>query len=129
MSDEWRILVVDDDRLMARTLVDILRIKGYQAEARSSATEAVDMAKKGHSVGCIVADIRMPAMNGVELVRAIRTIRPDLPMLLMTAVSDDGLAVEGLQAGAKAVLPKPLDINVLLTCLPGLRPKAMRLLL
>ena len=63
----------------------------------------------------MLTDIKMPEMSGVELYRAIKARRPDLPVVLMTAYSTDKLVNEGLEEGAIAALTKPLDINLLLS--------------
>lgn len=108
-----RILVVDDDRRMAKTLADIFRTGGYDTEAANSGREALDKVQKGH-FDCVLTDIKMPDINGVELCRAIKATRPDLPVVLMTAYSTDELVNRGLEEGAIAALTKPLDINLLL---------------
>ena len=113
MKSELRILVVDDDRRMAKTLVDILKVKGYEAEAAYSGREALERIEGG-SFDCVLTDIRMPGISGVELQRDIKARQPHLPVVLMTAYSTDDLVEEGLEEGAVAVLTKPLDINRLL---------------
>jgi two-component system response regulator HydG len=120
MSGRLRILIVDDERRMAKTLVDILKVKGYKAEAAHSAPEALDMVQKGH-FDCVLTDIRMPEMNGVELYQAAKESQPDLPVVLMTAYSSDTLVKVGQEKGAIAVLTKPLDINLLLSFFSSLR--------
>ena len=114
MKDKLRILIVDDDRRMARTLKDILEIKGYEAEAAHSGPEALEKVEKSH-FDCLLSDIKMPRLNGVELCRAIKERQPDLPVVLMTAYSHDKLVNEGFKEGSIAVLSKPLDINALLS--------------
>ena len=103
MSEKLRILIVDDDRKMAKTLVDILKVKGYEAEAAHSGPDALDRLNKGR-FDCLLTDIKMPQMNGVELYRAIKAMQPDLPVVLMTAYSTDNLVQEGLEEGAIATL-------------------------
>jgi len=120
MTEKLRILVVDDDRRLSRTLVDILTIKGHQAEAAYSGPEALDMVKQ-EQFDCVLSDIRMPEMSGVELHRAIKEAQPQVPVVLMTAYSSDRLVQEGLEQGALAILTKPLDINNLLCFLSSLR--------
>lgn len=122
MSENLRVLVVDDDRRMARTLADILTVKGYEAEAAYSAAEALEKAKERH-FDCLLTDIKMPEMNGVELHEAIGRVQPDLPVVLMTAYSTDKLVAKGLKEGAIASLTKPLDINQLLSFFSSLRPQ------
>ena len=118
MSEKLRILIVDDDRGMAKTLLDIFKVEGYEAQAAHSGSEALDKAKKGH-FDCVLSDIKMPEVNGVELYRAIRAIQPELPVVFMTAYSE--LVKEGLEEGAIAALTKPLDINLLLSFFSCLR--------
>ena len=120
MNEDVRILVVDDDRRMARTLADIFRVKGYDVDTAYSAKEALEEIEKGE-IDCVLSDIRMPEVSGVELYRAIRENNPGLPVVLMTAYSDDSLMKEGLEEGAITVLPKPLDINALLEFFSFLR--------
>ena len=128
MEDTLRILVVDDDRMMARTIVDILKVKGYEAQAVHSGPEALEKVAQGsfgsaqdRPFDCVLTDIKMPGVNGVELYRAIKTRQPDLPVVLMTAYSTDSLVEEGLEEGAIAALTKPLDINRLLCFFSSLR--------
>jgi len=120
MSEKLHILVVDDDRRMAKTLVNIFQVKGYQAEAAHSGPEALEKAA-GERFDCVLTDIKMPEMSGVELYRAIKARQPDLPVVLMTAYSTDKLVNEGLEEGAIAALTKPLDINLLLSFFSSLR--------
>lgn len=120
MDDRLNILVVDDDHSMAKTLTDILRVKGYAAEAAHSGTEALEKVAEV-SFDCVLSDIKMPGINGVELYRAIKARRPHLPVVFMTAYSSDNLVREGLEDGAIAVLTKPLDIGLLLSFCSFLR--------
>ena len=115
-----KILIVDDDQRMAKTLKDIFKLKGYEAEAVHSGPEALDKMEKGY-FDCLLTDIKMPGINGVELYRSIKERDADLPVVLMTAYSHDKLVNEGLKEGAIAVLSKPLDINNLLSFFSALR--------
>jgi len=120
MKEELRILIVDDDRRMVKTLLDILKVKGYEAEAAYSGPEALEKVGEG-DFGCVLSDIKMPEVNGVELYRAIKARQPDMAVVLMTAYSTDKLVKEGLEEGAIAALTKPLDINALLGFFSSLR--------
>lgn len=122
MGDKLRILVVDDDQRMAKTLVDICRIKGFEAESANLAENALIMIENNH-YDCVLSDIKMPGMNGVDLNRSIKAKQPYLPVVLMTAYSSDCLVREGLENGVIAVLAKPLDLNRLLTFLSYLNRK------
>jgi DNA-binding NtrC family response regulator len=113
MNETLHILVVDDDYNMAKSLADIFKIKGYEAEIALAGSEALEKVMEV-SFDCVLSDIKMPDVNGVELYRAIKVRRPDLPVVLMTAYSSDAVVKEGLAEGVIGVLVKPLDIDRLL---------------
>ncbi len=113
MSDTLCILVVDDNQMMVKTLQDIFKIKGYKVEVAYSGPEALEKVDK-IPLDCVLSDIKMPDVNGVELYRAIKGRQPDLPVVLMTAYATDNLIKEGLDEGVIAVLTKPLDMSLLL---------------
>jgi len=119
MSDQLRILIVDDDQRMARTLKDILTVKGYQADVAHSGVKALEEIAETH-FDCLLSDIKMPGMNGVELFRAVRKIRRDLPVVLMTAYAYDELVKQGVEEGVRDVLTKPLHIDELLSLFSAL---------
>jgi CheY-like chemotaxis protein len=84
MSDKFNILIVDNDKKVAKTLKDILNIKGYEADVAYGDAEALAKVTETH-FDCILSDIKMPKSNGVELHRAVQKTHPDLPVVLMTA--------------------------------------------
>ena len=112
MNEGVRVLVVDDEWSMAKTLVDVLKLKGFRAEAAFSGPQAVEM-MVGDRYDCVLTDIRMPDVNGVELLRVIRAMRPSVQVVLMSAYAASDLICEGLRAGAIAGFVKPLDIDLL----------------
>jgi DNA-binding NtrC family response regulator len=113
MNNQMRILVVDDDWPMAKTLVDVLNLRGYHAEAAYSGPEALEMLREDH-FDCVLTDIKMPEVTGVDLLRAIKEVRPHVPVVFMTAYAAGSLVNEGLREGAFASFVKPLDIDLLL---------------
>jgi DNA-binding NtrC family response regulator len=113
MNKEMRVLVVDDDWPMAKTLVDVLSLSRYRAEAAYSGPEALEKVGRDH-FDCVLTDIKMPEVNGVDLLRAIKGVRPHVPVVLMTAYAAGSLVNEGLREGALASFVKPLDIDLLL---------------
>jgi two-component system response regulator HydG len=120
MKNTSQILIVDDDQRMAKTLKDILTVKGFAADIAHSGTEALEKLEKSE-YGCVLTDIKMPGMNGVELFKIIKQKRPGMPVVFMTAYAADKLVDEGLDNGAIASLSKPLDINTLLSFFSQLR--------
>ena len=113
MSEKLNILVVDDDRRMAHTLSDILIMSGHNAEVATSGEKALELIED-ELFDCVVSDIKMPGMNGVELHHEISHRKPGLPVILMTAYASDNLVRQGLLQGVIATMEKPLDISHLL---------------
>jgi DNA-binding NtrC family response regulator len=102
------VLVVDDEELYRRSLARILTRVGHQVTEAGDATEALSLLSQG-GVDLVVADIRMPGINGLELVRQIHDIDPDLPCIVVTGFSSAESSVEALRAGAFWYLEKPFD--------------------
>jgi CheY-like chemotaxis protein len=119
MNQNLRILVVDDDRRMTRTLADILSLSGHQVEEAWSGAEALAKARE-LPFDCVLTDIKMPEMDGVEMHRQLREAQPGLPVVLMTAYASDELIHRGLDDGVVGVLEKPLDISLLLQFLASM---------
>lgn len=113
MVQKLRILIVDDDQRMTRTLADIFSIAGHQPTEANSGPEALEKAHL-QPFDCVLTDVRMPGMDGVELHRQLRQIQPGLPVVLMTAYASDEIIRKGLSEGVVGVFDKPLDISSLL---------------
>ena len=113
MNEPLRVLIVDDNEMMVKTLQDILKIKGFQVEVAYSGPQALEKVIES-PFDCVLSDVRMPELNGVELHRAVKTQQPNLPVVLMTAYATDKLVQEGLAEGVVAVLNKPLDVSLVL---------------
>jgi CheY-like chemotaxis protein len=113
MRDTASILVVDDNPSMAKTLADIMSVKGFEVCAAYSGQEALAILQT-QPIDILLTDVVMPDMNGVELYRATRKIFPNLTTILMTAYAADDLIHQGLAEGIKTVLTKPLDIDFML---------------
>lgn len=120
MDGKLRVLVVDDDQRMVRTICDILRVKGYEPEPAYCGEEAVEMVKTG-APGCVLMDVRMPGIDGVEALRMMKCLAPDLPVLLMSAYATGEQAEEAKRRGAFTILTKPVDFRLLLSFLSILR--------
>jgi len=109
-SAEERILIVDDEDNMRRTLADILREEGYRVDTAATGEEAVELCSRGE-YGVVLMDVRMPGMDGVEAFRRIRRHREGVRVILMSAYSIEGLREAALDEGAVAFLTKPLDLE------------------
>jgi two-component system nitrogen regulation response regulator GlnG len=110
MSSPERIWIIDDDRSIRWVLERALRQADMNVESFESAAGVLDALVR-NPPDAIVTDVRMPGMNGMELLERIRAQQPDLPVIIMTAHSDLDSAVSAYQGGAFEYLPKPFDID------------------
>jgi two-component system response regulator HydG len=116
MSNPQRILVVDDEAPLLMTLVANLELEGFEVMEAGDAAQALALVGK-HDFDVVLSDIRMPGMNGVDLCRAIHKVKPDVPVILMTAFTVEGLVRDAVDEGALMVIPKPFAIEHLLRML------------
>ena len=108
------VLVVDDEEDMVATLDDVLTEFGYSVDTATSGQEALERVRV-RVPDCILMDIRMPGMDGVETFREIKRLCPECSVIFMTAYSASHLVEEALAEGAIEVLAKPLDPERVLT--------------
>ena len=113
MNPKLRILIVDDDLRMTRTLADILALSGHEAVEAWSGPDALEKIRT-QAFDCVLTDVRMPGMDGVEFHHQLRQFQPGLPVALMTAYASDEIIRQGLEEGVVGVFDKPLDITHLL---------------
>lgn len=113
MSDRARVLVVEDDEALREALCDTIVYGGYRAV---SACNGIDALKKlqTETVDLIISDVQMDMMDGHELLREVRSLRPELPFVLVTAHGSIEKAVEAMREGATDYLLKPFEAEVLL---------------
>jgi putative nucleotidyltransferase with HDIG domain len=107
-----RILVVDDDESVCRSLGNYLRSIGYTVHAATSGSEALGMLAC-ESFACMLVDIRMPGMSGLELMPRALALDADLAMIVLTAVNDAPTARDALTSGAADYLLKPIELPLL----------------
>jgi two-component system response regulator FixJ len=108
--------VIDDDDAVRGSLAFLLDGAGFETRAYASPLDVLDAAAKSPDLGlgCIVTDIRMPQMNGLELVARLREAGVDLPVVVITGHGDLPLAIEAMRAGVVDFLEKPFDDEALL---------------
>jgi two-component system response regulator FixJ len=120
MTPKERILVVDDDADFRASLQDLLEAAGFAVTAYESAHQFLD-SYRGQKAICIVADIRMPGMDGLELQKELNARKDAPPVVIMTGHGDVPLAVRAMRAGAVDFLEKPFDLPVLLNSIERAR--------
>ncbi|PAY10343.1 MULTISPECIES: response regulator FixJ [Bradyrhizobium] len=113
MTMRRTILVIDDDPAMRDSLAFLLDVNGFAVTAFETAADFLDQLGSG-AVDCVVSDIRMPGMTGLELVRKLKADAVACPVILMTGHGDVALAVEAMKAGAVDFIEKPFEDEVLL---------------
>lgn len=107
------ILVVDDEGAVRRFALRVLEREGYRVVEARDGIEAYELIRQGHEFDAVVSDIVMPRMNGVELMQALSTTTPELPVILMSGYATGALAELGINAPC-AILPKPFPAERLL---------------
>lgn len=111
-----RVLVVDDDRSMVRTLCDVLALRGWTPTGVHSGEAAIS-AVESETFDAVVMDIRMSGMDGVRALKAMRAARPGIRVVLMTAFTAAAMIQEAQREGALRVLAKPVQLPELLKLL------------
>lgn len=102
------VILIDDDRDILTSMEQTLRLDGYQVLSFQSPMAALESLGRNLD-GIVVSDIKMPDMNGISVLRAVKEIDPDIPVIIITGHADVPLAVEALQSGAYEFIEKPFD--------------------
>ena len=111
-----QISVVDDDESMRQAIRGLMRSLGYRAQAFRSAEEFLTSRQVLHTC-CLIADVQMPGMTGLELHRHLVALGKTIPTILITAYPDDSVRERALGDGVVGYLSKPFDENDLLACI------------
>jgi FixJ family two-component response regulator len=107
------VFVVDDDASVRKGLQNLLRSAGFEVETFVCAQEFLEQRPPGQH-GCLVLDMRMPGMNGMELQQQLTEISDNIPIVFITAHGDIPMTVRAMKAGAIEFLPKPFEEEALL---------------
>ncbi len=110
MSAATKVWIVDDDESIRWVLEKALRRVGMEAQSFPGAAELLD-ALQEETPDVLICDIRMPGVNGLELMERVHSAKPDLPVIIVTAHSDLEAAVAAFKGGAFEYLPKPFDVD------------------
>lgn len=109
-----KILIVDDEKAIRSTLRDILELEGYEVEEAENGVDAVAKVQQNAKFNLVLSDIKMPQMDGVEVLERIKILRPDLPVVMISGHGNIDTAVEAVKKGAFDYISKPPDMNKLL---------------
>ena len=119
------ILIVDDDEVMRETLSDVLRKRGYEIFSENSGYGALSIIKK-NIIDLILLDMRLPDVDGIEVLKKIKEFDTDILVIMMTAYSDVQTAVSSMKSGAYHYINKPFELEELkLLIEKGLETKSL----
>jgi len=110
------IAIVDDDHSVREALTSLVRSLGYVAMAFERAEDLLN-SKRRRSVSCLIADVQMPGMTGLELHDRLVTLGKPIPTILITAFHNESVRQRALQAGVVGYLTKPFSEEDLLACI------------
>ena len=126
MTPHERILVVDDEEQMRGLLVKVLERKGYQVSVCGNGADALDFLER-EPADLVVTDVRMPGLSGMEALRAIKELNPEIVVIIMTAFGSIDQAVQAVKEGAYDYINKPFKIDeMLLTIEKALEERRLR---
>jgi len=118
MQPELVIYVVDDDEAVRQSLEFLLKTAGMTVRGFDNAKSFLDVLPEIRS-GCIITDVRMPEITGIDLLRRVKESGVDIPVIVITGHGDISLAVEAMKIGAVDFLEKPFDDETLLDAVRG----------
>lgn len=107
------ILVIDDERAIRNTLKDILSFEGFEVEEAADGVEGLEMIK-AKDYNCILCDVKMPKMDGIEVLEQVKELKPDIPFVVISGHGNIETAVDAVKKGAFDFISKPPDLNRLL---------------
>ncbi len=107
------VAIVDDDNSMRSALQGLLQSAEFPSQSFASAEEFLQSGQQ-HQIACLIADIRMPGMSGLELQAKLNAERCRIPIIFITAHGDEKMRMQALRAGAVEFMAKPFDDGALL---------------
>ncbi len=125
MANSDVVHIVDDDEAVRQSLAFLLGSAGVAVRVYESATAFLEALPDAQS-GCLITDIRMPDMSGIELLHRLAATQHDMPTIVITGHGDVALAVEAMKAGAIDFIEKPFDDELILRAVQGACEKAKR---
>ena len=108
------VFLVDDDASVRRALARLIKSAGHQVQTFASAQEFLATGVVAEEAACLVLDVRMPGLTGIDLQRELKTLNRNVPIVFMTGHGDIPMSVQAMKAGAVDFLPKPVSDTELL---------------
>ena len=120
------VFLVDDDASVRRALARLIKSAGHRVQTFASAREFLDSQAGGDEAACLVLDVRMPGVTGMDLQRELQTLHRDVPIVFITGHGDIPMSVKAMKAGAVDFLPKPVKDTDLLRAIEQALARAWR---
>lgn len=114
LAPKAKILIVDDNRELCENLAEILRLKGYETVEAYDGYQAIEAFRNDH-FKVVLLDVKMPGLSGIETLKILKHIKPDITVIMITAFADDVLYKDELKNIEFDVIQKPLDIDKFLS--------------
>jgi FixJ family two-component response regulator len=121
-----KVFLVDDDASVRRALARLIKSAGHDVQTFASAREFLGTKAGGEEAGCLVLDVRMPGLTGIDLQHELQTMKRNLPIVFITGHGDIPMSVEAMKAGAVDFLPKPVKDTDLLGAIAQALARAKR---
>jgi len=112
--DKLNILIIEDERFQREMLKGFLAGEGHRVAEAKDGNTAIRQVQDGH-FDLLLLDFKMPGMNGIEVLEKIKNINPEISVIMMTAYGTIETAVDAMKLGAVDYIPKPIDLDQLLT--------------
>jgi len=120
------VFLVDDDASVRRAMARLIKSAGHHVQTFASAREFLDTKTASEEEGCLVLDVRMPGLTGLDLQRELQSVNRNLPIVFITGHGDIPMGVNAMKAGAVDFLPKPVKDTVLLRAIEQATTRAAR---
>jgi PAS domain S-box-containing protein len=114
--DRWKILIIDDEAGIRRVMTITLADAGYDVKTAADGAAGLERCRKD-APEIVITDIRMPGMDGIEVLEAVKSINPDIEVIVVTAFGEMDLAIRALQLDASDFITKPIHDDVLFVAL------------
>jgi DNA-binding NtrC family response regulator len=114
MVEKSKVLVVDDEEALRYLLSTELSAEGYEVDTAGDGDEAIEAIKKS-DYDVVLLDIKMPRVDGFEVLKFIKQNKPEIKVIMLTAYADVKNAIEALKLGASDFVSKPYDLEDILT--------------
>jgi DNA-binding NtrC family response regulator len=112
LGEKLKVLIVDDNERFCNNMVDILELKGYDIQGVYDGFQALEAAKK-QKFNIVLMDIKMPGISGLETIKMLKDIFPDINIVMITAFADGAAYKDDLRIANLKIMQKPIDIDKL----------------